>query len=241
MKPVSSANDWWREIAAEDGMKFLDQHVGADADWATAAKTGLEDFRRAVRLTDMPTGPELSLLEVGCGMGRMTWVLADAFGQVVAADISEAYVKLAEQHCRKPNVNFRTISGNDLEALRDRSYDVAFSYEVFHYLDRSVLERYVSDVHGLLRPGGSFVLQLNTAPMSLLTRISLWFRYVLHLAGQKSWRGWPTSPYFARKPYSADTIRGILTGAGFQVQKIVQPGLRQTWFVATTPIRSPSL
>jgi 2-polyprenyl-3-methyl-5-hydroxy-6-metoxy-1,4-benzoquinol methylase len=241
MKPVKSANDWWRECAAEDGLRWLDRFAEhGTADWATIAKNGLVEFKRAKQLTDMPTGPELSLLEIGCGGGRMTWALAEAFGQVVAVDVSEAYIKLAERHCAKPNVSFRTILGNDLDALRDRLYDVVFSFEVFHHLDRRVLERYISDIHGLLRPGGSFVLQLNTKPMRLVTRISIWFRYVLHLAGKKHWRGWPTSPHFARQPYSAETIRGILTETGFQVQKMMQPGQSETWFVATTPIRSPS-
>jgi ubiquinone/menaquinone biosynthesis C-methylase UbiE len=240
MKPVGSANEWWREMAAEDGLRLLDQHVGTDADWATAAKTGLEDFQRAVRLTGMPSGPDLSLLEIGCGAGRMTWVLAEAFGQVVAADVSPAYVKMAEQHCARPNVSYRTISGYDLEALGDRLFDVAFTYEVFHYLEQPILERYVSDVYRFLRQGGSFVLQLNTAPMGLVTHVSLLIRRLMHLVGKRSWRGWPTSPYFARKPYSADAICGILTKAGFEIQKVVQPGQRQTWFLATAPIHIPS-
>jgi 2-polyprenyl-3-methyl-5-hydroxy-6-metoxy-1,4-benzoquinol methylase len=239
MQPVRSANDWWREAAAEDGLKWLDFRVAKDDDLATLSKNAVLEFERGKQLTGMPTGPELSLLEVGCGGGRMTWVLADAFGQVVAADISDAYIKLAEQYCKKPNVIFRTISGNDLDALRDRVYDVVFSYEVFHHLERHVLERYVSDIHVLLRQGGTFVLELNTTPMRLLTRISIIFRYALHLAGKRHWRGWPTSPYFARIPYSAETIHGILTRAGFQVQKVLQPGKPQTWFVATTSAPSP--
>lgn len=232
MTTLCSAADWWRDVASEQGLKLLDQHVTVDADWKAAAQTGYEDFERARRLTRLPLGRNRTVLEIGCGAGRMTWVLARHFGQVVATDVSETFLNLARQHCPQSNISFRAGSGRDLEAAGDRLYDVAFAYEVFHYLDPEILQRYVQDVQRLLWPGGVFVVQLNTEPLQLLTRASLLVRYGLHLCGKKYWRDWPTSPHFVRRPYRAEFIVETLRRHGFRVEKLLQPGTRQTWFVA---------
>lgn len=229
--PCTSA-DWWRDAASDSGMRLMDQHVAADADWETAAATGAQDFARALRLTGLPTGPQLTALEIGCGAGRMTWALAQHFGHVVAVDVSDAFVGMARQNCPGQNITWRVSSGQDLQAVSDGQYDVAFSYEVFHYLETAILERYLQDVYQSLKPAGVLVLQLNTEPLRLLTRASLMVRYALHLCGKKYWRGWPTSPHFIRRPYRAEFIAETLCRQGFRVEKLLQPGTRQTWFVA---------
>ena len=232
MTTFDSAADWWRDAASDRGLQLMDQHVAADADWDTAAKTGAQDFDRALQLTGMPTGPQCTALEIGCGAGRMTGALAQRFGQVVAVDVSEAFIQLARQQCRSRNVTWRVSSGRDLQAVTAGQFDVAFSYEVFHYLETTVLERYIQDVYQALKTQGVFVLQLNTEPLRWLTRASLLVRYGLHGCGKKYWRGWPTSPHFIRHTYSAECLAETLRRHGFRVEKLLQPGTRQTWFVA---------
>jgi len=65
----------------------------------------------------MPTGPQRTALEIGCGAGRMTWALAQHFGHVVATDVSETFVNIARHHCRSRNVTWRVSSGQDLDAV----------------------------------------------------------------------------------------------------------------------------
>jgi len=226
---------WWSQIGAEGGLTLLDQHVGPEADWQRAVQTGAADWQRAQRLTGIPTSGHLSLLEIGCGAGRMTGVLAAQYGAVVALDVSESYLRCARRHCPAGHVMFRAIEGDDLRAAADRQYDVAFSYEVFHYLAPRLLGRYFDEVHRLLRPGGQFVFELNTEPLRWTTRCSLWVRRVLHACGKRSWRGWPTSPHFIRKVHAAETVAARLESAGFAVLRIISPGCRETWFVATKP------
>jgi len=235
MMSVSKSTTWWRDSAESEGLAVLDKHVERDADWEKAAETGVLDFQRALELTGMPTGNHLAALEIGCGAGRMTWVMAQHFGQVVAADVSKTFVQLAREKNRCPNVMFLTISGDSLENAHIQQYDVAFSYEVFHHLDAEVVEQYIEDVSGLLKPDGHFVFEMNTVPMGALTRASQVVRRILHYYGKKQWRGWPTSPHFCRKPYRVESIVASLEKHGFIVEQVVQPHAGQTWFVAVKP------
>lgn len=232
---VSRSTTWWKDSAQSEGLAVLDKHVEGDADWEKVAKTGDLDFQRALKLTSMPTGRHLTALEIGCGAGRMTWAMAQHFGEVVATDVSEAFVQLAREKNRCPNVTFLTISGDSLAVADIRQYDVAFSYEVFHYLDPEVVEQYVKDVFGLLKPGGRFVFEVNTVPVRLITRASQVVRRILHSCGRKHWRGWPTSPHFCRKPCRVESIVGSIEKHGFVAEQVVQPQSGQTWFVAVKP------
>ena len=95
----------------------------------------------------------------------MTCAFAQDYGEVVALDVSESYLASARQNCPMPHVSFRPIGSDDLSSAEGTAYDVAFSYEVFHYLAPRLLEKYFVEVHRLLRAGGQFVFELNTAPV----------------------------------------------------------------------------
>ena len=233
MSLTCESSRWWSQVGGESGMALLDQHVGPDADWARAVATGEADWQRASRLTEILTGPTYRMLEIGCGAGRMTCVLAPKYSEVTALDVSESYLESARRNCPHSNVSFRPIQSDDLSAADGREYDVAFSYEVFHYLAPRLLQKYFVEVHRLLRAGGQFVFEINTAPVGWRTRLSLAVRRVLHWCGVETWRGWPTSPHFIRKDYSPQTVTAMLEQAGFRVDKVTQPGRRETWFVAT--------
>ena len=108
---------------------------------------------------------QMSVLEIGCGTGRITRALAKFFGEVYAVDISGEMVRQARLALRDyPNAHVFQNNGRDLavvrEALGDRLLDFAFSYIVFQHIpSREVIESYVRDVNGLLRPGALFKFQ----------------------------------------------------------------------------------
>lgn len=46
-------------------------------------------------------------VDVGCGSGQGTALLAEHFGSVVGTDVSRAQLDMAELHANKPNVTYR--------------------------------------------------------------------------------------------------------------------------------------
>ncbi len=106
---------------------------------------------------------QMTVLEIGCGVGRVTRALAEVFGTVHGVDVSGEMIRQAKLACADvPNAHFWHGSGADLDVLGDTRVDFAFSSIVFQHIpSREVIENYVCEVHRLLRPGGLFKFQVQ--------------------------------------------------------------------------------
>ena len=157
----------WDQRARENARYYVNT---AREDW-----TDEEFFRSGERtvseeiLTDMTNicqgkdPREMSVLEIGCGAGRVTRALARLFGTVHAVDISGEMVRQAGAALRDhPHAHVYQNSGADLQVLGDVRVDFAFSSIVFQHIpSREVIWSYVREVHRLLRPGGLFKFQVQ--------------------------------------------------------------------------------
>ena len=106
---------------------------------------------------------QMRVLEIGCGVGRVTRALANLFGEAYGVDISGEMVRQAALALAShPNAHVFQNNGKDLSVLGDVVIDFAFSSIVFQHIpSRDVIETYVREVHRLLRPGGLFKFQLQ--------------------------------------------------------------------------------
>ena len=106
---------------------------------------------------------EMTVLEIGCGSGRITRALSEVFGQVYGVDISGEMILQATEALReRPNAHVFQNSGSDLQILGHIQVDFAFSYIVFQHIpSREVIYSYMREVHRLLRPGGLFKFQVQ--------------------------------------------------------------------------------
>lgn len=100
-------------------------------------------------------------VEVGCGPGRMTAVLAERFDRVVAVDVSEGMLQRARAAVTAPNVDFRLVAGDRLDSVEDGIADTLVCYLVLQHLpERRVVLRYLTEIGRVLSPTGSAVVQL---------------------------------------------------------------------------------
>ncbi len=104
-----------------------------------------------------------SMLEIGCGAGRMTGPLADVFGEVHAVDVSGEMLRIArERLVAKPNVHLHQIDGRTLTPLGDRRFDLVFSTIVFQHIpELAAIESIVQDTSNHTVTGGILKLQLQ--------------------------------------------------------------------------------
>ena len=106
---------------------------------------------------------DLTALEIGCGVGRMTRMLGRIFGHVTAVDVSKEMIdrgriNLADLH----NVTLILGDGASLSAVPDESQDFAFSCIVFQHIPSTeVIASYCREVRRVLRPGSPFKFQVN--------------------------------------------------------------------------------
>lgn len=106
---------------------------------------------------------QMRVLEIGCGLGRVTRALARVFGEVYAVDVSREMVERARQWLKDtPNARVFKNNGMDLSVLGDIDFDFAYSGIVFQHIPSlEIIENYVREVHRLLRPGCLFKFQVQ--------------------------------------------------------------------------------
>jgi trans-aconitate 2-methyltransferase len=107
-------------------------------------------------LERLPLRGDESVLDAGCGTGRVTRLLLERLprGRVIAVDASEEMV----EHARRALGDRATVLHADLTELElPEPVDAVFSNAVFHWVldHRRLFER----LHAALRPGGLLVAQ----------------------------------------------------------------------------------
>jgi SAM-dependent methyltransferase len=158
---------FWDAKARENAMYFIHScldynHPNEEEFW----RSGEE----ALRLTLEPFGLHFTggerVLEIGCGIGRMTRALAAQAASVVGLDVSAEMVAAARRELAAiANASFVVGTGTDLSGFHDASFDVCYSFIVFQHIpDPAVTCNYVVEIGRVLRPGGWAVFQVSEQP-----------------------------------------------------------------------------
>jgi peptidoglycan/LPS O-acetylase OafA/YrhL/SAM-dependent methyltransferase len=164
--PAARMREFWNDRAQEDAFYFVDTRQRYRA-------TEAERFWDAAPLVDYMLeglGVELSradvVLEIGCGLGRMTRVLAERSREVLALDVSDQMLERAREHnAHLGNVRWILGDGTSLAPIADASVDACFSTVVLQHIpDPEIVLGYVREVGRVLRPAGWAALQVSTDP-----------------------------------------------------------------------------
>ena len=79
--------------------------------------------------------PGLTVLDIGCGIGRIELAVAPRVAAITAIDVSPHMIGEARQRCRDlANVNFEQCDGRNLAAFDDRSFDLVLAIDSFPYM-----------------------------------------------------------------------------------------------------------
>jgi ubiquinone/menaquinone biosynthesis C-methylase UbiE len=119
---------------------------------------------------DLLGAPEtLRLLDVGCGVGLASELLAPAVGSVSGVDVSESTVAQARLRC--PETEFDAYDGCTLP-YDDSSFDVAFAICVLHHVPPDDWSTFVPELARVVRSDG-LVMILEHNPYNPLTRLAV--------------------------------------------------------------------
>lgn len=106
-----------------------------------------------------------SILDVCCGTGALCEILTEEGFEMAGVDLSEPMILEAKRKAREQGLEIQYLAAD--AALFDfgRTFDAAFSFfDSFNYiLDLGQVGRAFHRVAEHLRPGGSFIFDLNTA------------------------------------------------------------------------------
>jgi SAM-dependent methyltransferase len=164
---LKKMRDDWDQRARENARYYV---CTVSTEWtdeqffATGERSVAEDIRTDLgNICQGKLPGEMRVLEIGCGVGRMTRALADLFGEVHGVDVSGEMVRQAALALRdRPNAFVYQNNGKDLTVVPALPFDFAFSSIVFQHIpSREIVENYVREVHRLLRPGALFKFQVQ--------------------------------------------------------------------------------
>jgi ubiquinone/menaquinone biosynthesis C-methylase UbiE len=197
-------------------------------------RSGREEVKRLIRpdlrlLTQGRKARRLRLLEIGCGVGRMTRSLARIFGEVHATDVSGEMIERGRRRLRDlPNVVLAETNGLDFRSFPDGFFDVIFCAFVYQHVPTAdAIRANLTDAFRVLRPGGVFKFQTNSVEneafrqlpkdtwtgqafgeaevRSLASRLGAQMISVTGAGGQYCWSLW------RRPAREAEPVRGVLS------------------------------
>ena len=222
------SNRLQNEIRHGQAIKECAEHV-----WGWSHPTGLMRAQRRanllIRYGDIRAGR--TVLELGCGTGIFTERLARTGADVTAIDISPDLLDKARTRELPATVSLRLGNAEALD-FADGRFDAVVGSSVLHHLH---VDRALSEVHRVLRPGGRLFIDNQNPPYILdrlqperrseasASRISVveqfeydaitqrvYSRKEIHAPNQRR------KYYFALRAYGVDELEALLAQQGLR-------------------------
>ena len=98
-------------------------------------------------------------IDLGCGAGNYAIYLASKGFEVTGVDFSKTAIKLAKKNAKKNSVKCEFIAGDVINELDnvEGGRDFAYDWGLLHHIMPEYRHKYVSNVNGLLNPGGKYL------------------------------------------------------------------------------------
>jgi 2-polyprenyl-3-methyl-5-hydroxy-6-metoxy-1,4-benzoquinol methylase len=153
-----------------------------------------------------PVGPEVRVLDVGCGNGYLCGKFLERGAKVVGVDLSVEGIEFAR--AKYPSGRFEFIAADDnvLKELNEDPFDLVVSTEVVEHLYRP--RRWANACFTALKPGGRFICTTPYHGYLKNLALSLLGKWDAH--ANPLWDGGHI------KLWSRQTLFALLTEAGFK-------------------------
>jgi len=161
----------WNSLAYKNYKHYIFTGYGRGITDEQFEQSGRDDYQRLIKEDELidkmfhklrETLRETSILEIGCGAGRLLKPIAENYRWVYGADISEEMIKIAKLRLFDyKNVYLAVTNGKTLPWI-DNTFNLVFSYAVFqHVKSYDVVEQNFSEAYRVLKRGGIFKVLLG--------------------------------------------------------------------------------
>ena len=231
---------FWDERAREDAFHFVDSRLayggGEDERFWSGGEEAVSQMLGVLGVRLAPTDV---VVDIGCGVGRLTRALAARAREVLALDVSSEMLSRARQlNAHLDNVRWLHGDGTTLAPIADSSVDACFSHVVFNHIpDPAITLGYVREMGRVLRPGGWSAFQVSADPEAEAHAPSggrPLRRRLAALAGRAP-RGYD-HPAWLGSAVDLDALRRTAAAAGLAVERVEAPGS----FFCTVLVRRPA-
>ncbi len=157
--PRSAYKEVWNNLATDFSGAMLSVMGAADEE-----KFRISGRSSALLLSQLlAIKPTDTVLEIGCGVGRIGRELAPQCLHWIGCDISSQMLHHAKHFLKEyKNIDLVELSRSDLSPIPSNSVDVVYCSVVFMHLDEWDRFSYIKEAFRVLRPGGRcYVDNLN--------------------------------------------------------------------------------
>ena len=219
--------DFWDQRAEENALFFVDNKLdyrdpSAEEFW----KRGEKEFDDLVGAVGARLEPGDDVVEIGCGVGRLTRVIAARAATVRALDVSPRMIERAREHnVSLENVTWLVGDGESLAGVDDASADACISHVVFQHIpDPAVTLGYVREIGRVLRPGGWAAFQISNDPHLHRKRTGReGVRILLKAITRRGPKG-QADPSWLGSHVELDDLRAAAADSGMTVERVVGEG-----------------
>jgi SAM-dependent methyltransferase len=157
----------WHRIASPSDPPLPDavrrQRVHGNDAVATFEATGFTVFATLQAILERTTGKTWvdfeSILDWGCGSGRVLRYFRDAGTTVTGADVDADNVAWCRRNL--PFARCETIPLHPPTAFADGSFDLAFGVSIFTHLSEPVQFEWLAELRRMVRPGGILLMSYH--------------------------------------------------------------------------------
>lgn len=148
----------WDLRVAHDYRYWMSDGVASDT---VMWETGERDLDLLLRGLNQTWLSDASVLELGCGVGRILRAASKRCSVVTGVDISpQAIDKAKRLLADRPNVTLKLVERSGLAGVADSSVDLLYTFAALSSMPVSVIVEYLLEFSRVLKPGGILRLQV---------------------------------------------------------------------------------
>lgn len=216
--------EFWDERARENSLYFINNSLSYEGTSAEEFwSSGPRDLDAVLGALAVAIQPDDEIVEIGCGIGRVTRPMAERGKSVRAVDVSaEMLAQARQENAQLTNVEWIQGDGESLAGIADESADACFSYVVLQHIpDPDVILTYVREMGRVLRPGGWAAFQVSNDDSVHRPRTTLRQR-LRALVGRAP--GGQTHGAWLGSAVSVDRVRAAAAEAGMEIERTTGEG-----------------
>ena len=171
---MNKQKELWNKLAKENSKYYINSDKGKGITREQFVDSGLNDYIEHIYDDDLIMHAFrycrglVNIVDLGCGIGRISEFMADDFDNVIGLDISGEMIREASKRLiEHTNIEFIETDGKSIP-LEDDSVDIVFSYLVFqHIKEREIVEKNFKEVYRVLKDEGLFKVRIRSDKVDL--------------------------------------------------------------------------
>ena len=154
--------EWWRKYFSEDYLKLYTHDRGESS----------REVQAVIRMLQLQ--PEQKVLDLACGFGRHSVLLAEKGFAVTGYDLSDGFLKKARELADSLAVGMELQQGDMRELAYENEFDAVINmFTAFGFFDREEEDlKVLQGIHKALKPGGQFMMDVINREYALIHTLS---------------------------------------------------------------------